>query len=112
MENQVSMHIHHLEVGEEERLLWERLEGFRDPWMEMILTLNQLKVIASSLPFLNHNDRLRSAFKEALRSMTSRARRWVTHFLELLPRLGSSTHKNVERVVEAWASMILKEVYP
>jgi len=101
LENQIRMHWFHLERSLEEKTIWKELQEQRNPNGEIIATINDLKIVASSLPLLEQDSCIGDAVDGFLSIVTPRARKLLGSLLSSFETLGNDTHENVDTIANA-----------
>jgi len=98
LENQIPMHRFHLERSSEEKIIWKDLHERVNPPAELIATINDLKILASSLPLLEHDSVIGDAVDGFLSIVTPRAQKSLFTLLHSFEALENNTHANVETI--------------
>ncbi|MFX0197831.1 MAG: hypothetical protein ACFFCW_17050 [Candidatus Hodarchaeota archaeon] len=106
LENQTQMHWFHLQPSHEEKTIWKELQERRNPKVEIIATINDLKILASSLPLLEHEPCIGDAVNCFLSIVTPRARKLLGSLLSSFETLGNDTHDNVETIAKTVGKLI------
>lgn len=106
LENQIRMHRFHLERSHEEKTIWDNLQKRVDPKVEIIATINDLKILASALPLLEHNSCIGEAVDGFLSIITMRAKKMLDNLFNSFNNLGTDTHINVETIAKTVGKLI------
>ncbi len=106
LENQTQMHLFHLQRSLEEKTIWKELQEQRNPKGEIIVTINDLKIVASSLPLLEQDSCIGDAIDGFLSIITPRARKLLSNLLSSFETLGNDTHDNVDTIANAVGEQI------
>lgn len=106
LENQIRMHWFHLQRSLEEKTIWKELQEQRNPNGEIIATINDLKIVASSLPLLEQDSCIGDAVDGFLSILTTRAKKMLNNLLPSFENLGTDTHNNVETIAKTVGKLI------
>ncbi len=107
IENQTQMHWFHLQRSFDEKTIWKELQDQRNPKGEIIATINDLKILASSLPLLEQDPCIGEAVNGFLSILTTRAKKMLDNLLNSFNNLGTDTHINVETIAKTVGKLIL-----
>lgn len=106
LENQTQMHWFHLQRSLEEKTIWKELQEQRNPKVEIIATINDLKILASALPLHEHDTCIGEAADGFLSILTTRAKKMLNNLLPSFENLGTDTHNNVETIAKTVGKLI------
>lgn len=106
LENQTHMHLFHLQRSLEEKMIWTELQEQRNPKAEILAAINDLKILASSLPLLEQKSCIGDAVDGFLSIATLRARNLLDSLLSSFETLGNDTHGNVDTIANAVGEQI------
>jgi len=102
------MHLFHLQRSSEEKAIWKELHERIYPQAEILATINDLKILASALPFVEHTPNIREAIDGFLSIVTLRARKILDGLGPFFENLTSDTHINVEIIANKVGEQIQK----
>lgn len=108
LEHQIQMHLFHLQRSSEEKAIWKELHDRINPQAEILATINDLKILASALPLVEHTPNIREVIYSFLSIVTLRARKILDSLGPYFENLKSDTHINIEIVANRVGEQIQK----
>ena len=102
------MHLFHLQRSSEEKAIWKELHERINPQAEILATINDLKMPASSLPLFKQDSNIVNIVDDFLSIVTPRARKVLAGLVPVFENLKSDTHINVEIIANMVGEQIQK----